>query len=124
MSATFPQLRCSWRGTRATWTGPVQPTALSREYIIRVVYSTGEAPKVVVLQPLLQRRSDGSLIPHVYPGDLPCLYLPRSGEWLPTMAIGETIIPWVCLWLFHYELWHATGNWFGGGIHPTSKSDS
>jgi len=25
-------------------------------------------------------------------------------------------------WLLDYEIWHATGLWYGGGIHPTVNS--
>ena len=34
------------------------------------------------------------------------------------MNIAETIIPWASEWLLHYEIWLATGEWQGGGIHP------
>jgi hypothetical protein len=27
-------------------------------------------------------------------------------------------------WLLDYEIWHATGHWHGGGIHPTVGSAS
>ena len=36
-------------------------------------------------------------------------------------VISETIMPWLALWLFHYEAWHATGEWLGGGQEPTTK---
>jgi hypothetical protein len=121
MKAHFPQLVCLWRGVRATWRGPVKPTGLSSRYTIKIDYSLGEAPCAAVIEPRLQPRSDGSPIPHVYPGNLPCLYLPQSEEWDATMHIAETIVPWICLWLFYYEIWHATGNWMGGGLHPPSK---
>jgi hypothetical protein len=32
------------------------------------------------------------------------------------MKIATTIIPWLSLWLYYYEVWHATGEWMGGGI--------
>ena len=31
------------------------------------------------------------------------------------MSVVNTIIPWTSEWLLHYELWHATGKWLGGG---------
>ena len=34
------------------------------------------------------------------------------------MWIADTILPWTSLWLYFYELWHATGQWLGGGEHP------
>jgi hypothetical protein len=121
MRAHFPQLVCAWRGERATWIGMIQPTSLASEYKIRIDYSLRKAPKVSVLHPQLEHRADGTPIPHVYPGDHPCLYLPGCGEWDPTMAIAGTIVPWTSLWLFFYETWHATGDWMGGGVHPATK---
>ena len=35
------------------------------------------------------------------------------------MKIALTIVPWLSLWLFYYEVWRATGTWYGGGTHPT-----
>lgn len=37
-------------------------------------------------------------------------------EWNSGMLIANTIIPWASGWLFFYEFWLATGQWFGGGI--------
>jgi len=32
--------------------------------------------------------------------------------------VATTIVPWTSLWLRHYEVWHVTGEWWGGGEHP------
>ena len=34
------------------------------------------------------------------------------------MLIADTIVPWTCEWLIHYEIWLATGEWHGGGEEP------
>lgn len=34
------------------------------------------------------------------------------------MYLNATIIPWTSEWLFNYEVWLATGEWRGGGMHP------
>lgn len=39
------------------------------------------------------------------------------GEWKPRMKLADTIVPWAAEWLLHYELWLATGEWGGGGVH-------
>ena len=31
------------------------------------------------------------------------------------MAISTTVLLWVNKWLIYYELWKATGQWYGGG---------
>ena len=36
------------------------------------------------------------------------------------MFIADTIVPWACEWLLHYEIWLATGEWHGGGEHPSA----
>lgn len=68
----------------------------------------------------LRERVPLERIPHVYPGKRLCLYLPRSGEWTHEKYISETIVPWTSLWFYYYEVWDATGEWLGGGEHPSS----
>ena len=48
-----------------------------------------------------------------------CLYYPC--EWNSTMNISDTIIPWISEWLYYFEFWCITGEWHGGGKHPTKK---
>jgi hypothetical protein len=119
----YPTLIGEANGTALVVSGEVQPTELSDTYRIRVVYILDEAPKVYVEEPALRPRDDGAEIPHVYPGPRPCLYLPNNGEWTGKEALAETIIPWLLLWLFYYELWHATGVWQGGGEHPQPQEN-
>ena len=54
-----------------------------------------------------------------------CLYLPGSGEWSGGMSLAHTVIPWVSVWLFYYELWHATGEGFErcAGRRPRNAND-
>jgi len=72
---------------------------------------------VQILDPPLQDRQ-GERPPHMYPGNQLCLYLPRAKEWDPSMRLADTIVPWTSEWLLHYEVWQATGEWCGGGVHP------
>jgi len=118
MKSLFPHFKTAGRGSRAVWTGTLRPSPLSDEYRVKIEYGVGDVPKVWVLSPPLQARPDNPSIPHVYPGPRPCLYLPRSGEWSPDEFIADTIVPWTSLWLFHYEVWRAIGEWLGGGVHP------
>jgi hypothetical protein len=56
----------------------------------------------------------------MYDDERLCLFLPCSGEWDSTKYLAETVLPWTCEWLFHYEVWLATGGmWCGGGSHPS-----
>ena len=66
---------------------------------------------------------DGKPPPHLYLGGDLCLYLPGSGEWYPDKPVAATILPWASLWLYYYEIWLATGEWLGGGVHPVDSKD-
>jgi hypothetical protein len=118
MCSLFPDFKCELQASKAVWIGRVQPTELSCAYLIRVVYILGLNPKVSVVDPPLRRRNATEKIPHLFPGDLLCLFHPDYREWLDSMFIADTIIPWAVLWLYYYEVWHATGEWYGGGEHP------
>ena len=110
----------SVRMQRLLWEFTARPTALSREYRLRIEYRKEDIPQVYVRDPDLLTLSGGRPIPHVYqqkPTRL-CLYLPGASEWLPRMFIDKTIVPWSSLWLFYFEDWLGTGEWKGGGIHP------
>jgi hypothetical protein len=101
------------------WVGQLQPTSLSPSYTVSLTYKTGSPPKVHIRNPILDPGLREAL-PHVYEGDRLCLYTP--GEWDESMWLSETIIPWTAEWLFHYEIWRATGRWEGGG-HAYAESD-
>lgn len=95
----------------------LQPSGLSDVYRVRIEYSLETNPKVFVEEPALQKL-DGKQPPHLYRDQSLCLYLPGAREWLDSMYISETIVPWASEWLLHYEIWMGTGEWCGGGIHP------
>lgn len=121
----------------ANWEGPLLPLAM--RYTVRVsmcfdkalsnAVIRGYAPRVTVVDPLLRCRTKepDEPIPHIYPNkyspDRPilCLYLPGSGEWGFRDAVADTTIPWAIDWLACYEGWLATGEWAGGGFHPTKE---
>lgn len=103
---------------RLIWKGIVTPSPLSKSYQLRIVYEIGLSPKIFVSQPVLFIPSNVKL-PHVYSSEKKqlCLFYPDGKEWNSKKLIAKTIIPWACEWLYHYEIWAATGIWNGGGIH-------
>lgn len=121
MAAAWPQLKAQWGATQVVWTGPIQAAEMCGQYMIQIAYRLNDTPNVHVPSPRLRGREDGSPIPHVYPGNRLCLYLPGSGEWHPTKFLSQTIVPWTSLWLYFYEVWHATGIWKGDGVMPGDK---
>jgi len=108
------------KGNTLTWQCWMQPTPLSRIYLVEVRYSPGGAPQVFIHEPDLVALAGGRSLPHVYsqkPTRL-CLYLPLSGEWSRMKLLSETIIPWTALWLFFFEDWLLGEKWNGGGHSP------
>ena len=95
---------------------------MSKIYRIRMTYRLRKEPEVYVVAPVLRQRSPEESIPHVYPGNRLCLFLPGVGEWRPTDSIAETIIPWAATWLYFYEVWLATGQWHGEGEHFKTRA--
>lgn len=122
MRKHFPEFSSVRNKGNIIWTGRLQPTPASEIYEIMISYDVRKWPKVSVLSPELTKRSDANWIPHTYPEDYLCLYLPKAREWSGDLFIAKTIIPWTSLWLYYYEMWHATGLWLGGGVHlPGNK---
>ena len=99
-------------------TGRIQPTPLNQSYLVRIECRPARVPQAWLLDPVLEARSPGENIPHTYGNERPCFFDPKT-DWRPDLKIALTIIPWLSLWLFYYEVWRATGTWYGGGTHPT-----
>lgn len=123
----WPGVQSEVRGSRLRCRGKVSPTLLGTEYQFRLEYSEGGLPRVWIEDPPLRPLTPGGRIPHTYgnePGSSPrpCIYHPDKGEWRSHRTIATTIIPWLHEWLFFYEIWHATGEWLGGGEHPSTGS--
>lgn len=81
-----------------------------------------QQPDVIVLEPDLSMLAGGRKIPHTYAyegkGTRLCLWWPKGRDWIPTMKMADTFIPWTAEWLHYFELWLSTGEWLGGGEHP------
>src|SRR4029079_6554414 len=98
--------------------GELHPSELCATYRVRITLAGGKTPEVRVIHPGLRPRQDERPIPHMYAQERLCLYLPGTREWTPEKPIAVTILPWASLWLYFYEVWHATGEWLGGGTEP------
>ena len=95
---------------------------MSPAYVVSVEYDPSWWPKVYVLDPPLDP-GHRERLPHVYSGDMLCLYEPAAGQWDSSMFLADTILPWTAEWLFHYEVWRVTSRWVGGG-HVYAPLDS
>jgi hypothetical protein len=114
----YPHFRCWVKGAALCAVGAIRPTARSVAYKVRIAYRVGKPPDVYVLSPELEPHEPGGRLPHVYPGDRLCLYLPGADEWTAEMSLAHTIVPWIAEWLFFYETWRVLGVWLGGGVEP------
>jgi len=119
MSRIHPGLGPSFTRGRISWTGELQPSALAETYTVKIEYALQRRPKIRVLKPALRRLASGEKIPHTFSDGSICLHLHL--DWTPGMYIADTIVPWLALWLLHYESWKATGTWLGGGHEPDTN---
>lgn len=97
--------------------GELRPFERGAVYVTRIEYDGLVVPRIWVESPELVRRSDDEEIPHMYDQERICCFMPRE-DWSGDMTIARYIPPRASQWLFWYELWHATGIWYGGGVHP------
>lgn len=115
----FPTSELVVRSNELIWRHAITPSVLSATYSVQLLYVRDDHPNVNVLNPKLALYPGELRLPHVYDTEKQwlCLYRRRAGEWKSSMHLADTVIPWICEWLLHYELWLATGTWRGGGIH-------
>ena len=104
----------------------MKPGEFGRIYECELRVTPGtRAPEMIVLKPNLSELAGEAELPHVYPskgaGAKLCLWLPRKREWQPHMSLIDTYIAWTSEWLWHFEDWLATGEWSGGGEHPSRR---
>lgn len=122
MNSCYPGFVGQHNRTHCSWKGNLQPTPLSKNYNIRIDYELGHAPRVNVISPPLKCRNGETSIPHTYGTGQICLYLPWGGEWTDEKFIADTIVPWVSLWLFYYEIWLAIGEWLVGASTQSTRN--
>lgn len=97
----------------------VKPTEQSIDYKIKLsVDLRRQKVKIFVVEPDIHNVHKNTKVPHVYSDSSLCLYYPSYNEFHYTDNWVETLVPWISLWLYYYELWEMTGTWLGGGIHP------
>ena len=116
----FPDFHVSVRCGRLRCVARIAPEPWCQTYTCEITYrlnSRPDGPRVFVSSPELMLREGEDEIPHTYARNELCLFLPHAREWHPYLQIAHTIVPWTSLWLYYYEVWLATGEWMGGGVH-------
>lgn len=124
LKSKFPQFTSKLNRDNITIYGSIKPTERSIFYDFKLSYKLYNRPRIKILSPVLTLNSKGDEIPHVYPKNELCLYFPSYNEFDSTKLIADYIVPWISLWLYHYENWHITGDWEGGGIHPSISKNN
>lgn len=112
------------RDLSLTWIHTLKPSPLGDLYKVKLEYNMNSVPKVFVLNPKpLALAKEKTKLEHCYDQGKQqlCLYLPNTGEWCKDKLLVDTLIPWTMDWLYHYEIWLCTGEWTGGGVHPTKN---
>lgn len=101
----------------------LQPTEESLIYRIKIVATVWKPMvSVFVVEPDISKYARGALtIPHTYSDGAICLFYPPNNEWDYDDSWADTLVPWASLWLYYFELWLATGEWLGEGIHPRNE---
>lgn len=119
MMSLFPMSKITFDQNFLVWESFITPSPLSAEYLIKIMYARDSHPDVFVVSPKLTLYQGQEKLPHVYDTEKQwlCIYYRRGREWRSNMAISDTVLPWTCEWLLHYEFWLGTGKWLGGGIH-------
>ncbi len=122
----YPNGICTCKFNQLNWVGKLRPTALSREYNIKVRYTGRGLPSVLLYGKNLLGfgRKD---LPHHFDCyrkegvDYIPLCLCQWWEFDSNKLLSDTIMPWILEWLYQYEIWLATGQWNGGG-HTFSQN--
>jgi len=107
-----------------TWEYRARPTMLSREYLVRLTLERGGSPRAFILEPNIELLAGDRRLPHVYRDPLRlCLHLPKAQEWVGSMRLDQSFVPWVATWLFYFEEWLVSDDWKGGGEHPDPMAE-
>ena len=123
----YPESKANIKNGVLTWVGIVKTGPFSKEYTIKIEYRIGKSPLTWLVNEKLDSETYMK-IPHKYNVDFNagtiqlCLYKPGNKEWMKHYSIAKTIVPWAIEWLYYYEIWQITGEWQGGGAHPTPKA--
>lgn len=111
LRSLFPDSQITLRGRQLRWVGDLHPTELSQPYRTRIDYELGQYPTVNVIDPPITETYQR--VPHIYNSGALCVH--DADDWNPQMLLVDTIVAWTIEWLYFWELYLATGTWYGDG---------
>ena len=77
-------------------------------YNVSVYYRFNLSPKVFVNSPVLDEKC-----PHVFRDNSLCLYHRDNYKWNADKLVATSIMEWTIAWIYFYEAWLQTGEWYG-----------
>lgn len=108
------------------WEADLHASALSSTYHVRMEGKEYAFPDIWVSGGAVERCMELEKVPHQFG----CKHDPnrirvclQKGDWSPRASLSRTAVPWTMEWLFFFEVWMATEEWCGGGIHPPQESE-
>jgi hypothetical protein len=111
----FPFLHCSIVKNVLVCKGCLFPTNCKQEYTIKIEYVAGHEPKTTILYPLIEPSKEI----HMYADHSLCLHYPQDMKWSEKIKIHEYTIPWVCEWIYYYEIYLLNGGVWEGRESPS-----
>ena len=115
----YPDAKCYLKKNELVWEGKIKPSPLSREYCVKIICHGIKHRPIVILYGNNVEGLDRVSFPHMFSVNKEkkevklCLHLFDEFKFL--QPISETIIPWTQEWLYFYEIWLLTNEWYGGG---------
>lgn len=116
MKSKFPNFESYKEGKDLVFKGTLQVDPSFPVYTVKIVYRGNERPLVSILSPDVRHNA-----PHRYNGGYLCLYHPSVFNWNGQRLICKEIMTWTAAWIFFYECWKQTGEWYGPEI-PHSRT--
>lgn len=110
MRSRYPQFKAKrMSGLEIEFIGVLQPLPELPVYTVSITYRGNSDPKVKIISPHLVENP-----PHFYrnTGTL-CLYSSENFKWSREKLVADNIISWTASWIYFYEVWLQTGNWYG-----------
>ena len=111
LRSTFPDSTATLRGDTLMWVGRLRPSEVSEPYTVQITYARLHYPQVRVLAPSIV--DEHEFVPHVYDTGNLCVH--DEHDWAPSLLLVDSIVAWTIEWLLFWELFMATGRWFGDG---------
>lgn len=108
MKSKFPNFSYKRKDGELVFTGDLMIMPELPTYNVSVHYRFSLSPKVFVNSPQLDDKC-----PHRYSDDSLCLYHRDNFKWNADKLVATTIMQWTIAWLYFYEVWHQTGEWYG-----------